>query len=166
MNDTTGDMWRRMGTSVVWHADAIHEAAKVGCTVSLREALAWADAMPEEPPEDVRVVVVTGLQTAMDVLPDAERDRLLAKLNRLVRTHSRKWSNAALVFAVEDRTRFSVKPPTGSLHFRLGDGNDIDIGSHLWWGAASEAERIMQSVRDAKGRASPDAIGYWLRRVS
>ena len=64
MNEVEGNRWRRLGTSLIWDADALHEAATEGATVSLREALGWTEAMPAQPPGDARTVVVSFVDKA------------------------------------------------------------------------------------------------------
>ncbi len=166
MSDVSGDLWQRFGTSIVWDANALLLAASRGMTVSLREALEWVDTMPEEPPEGVRTVVVTGLQTAVEVLRPEEVVVILQRVQRLVRAHSRAWGEAAIIFAAEDRTRFRVSPSSGALLLKLASGGEIEFGVALWGGAAAEASRIVEQRRDAKGRETTAELGYWLRRVS
>ncbi len=166
MSDVSGDLWLRFGTSVVWDANALLLAASRGMTVSLREALAWADAIPDEPPEGVRTVVVTGLQTAVEVLRPEEVVMVLHRVQRLVRAHSRAWGEAAVIFAAEDRTRFRVNSSSGALLLKLPSSSEIEFGAALWGGAATEASRIVEQRTDAKGREMTVELGYWLRRVS
>src|SRR6266576_7229837 len=89
MNEISSRIWQDHGTSVMWDADAAHAAGQppTGCCVPLREALGWADNMPDEPPNGARTVVVTGLQAALDVLAEAEAVEVLQRLQRLVREH-------------------------------------------------------------------------------
>src|SRR5947209_3637308 len=103
MNEISTRIWQEHGTSLVWDADLAHAAAQrpTGCTVPVREALAWADSMPVEPPHEVRAVVVTGLQAALDVLGEAEAVSELQRLRRLVREQSRHWPEAAMIFLVQ-----------------------------------------------------------------
>lgn len=168
MDDYAGDMWRRNGTSLVWDGDALHRAASEGVTVSLRTALAWAEpgAMPEEPPDSKRVVVVTGLRTAIDVLAEVERDSVLDRVAQLARAQSRLWPESAIVFALPESTRLRVAPPTGTVVLELGSESSLDIGSRIWGGAGIDAHQLVETRRDAKGRETQQVIGYWLRRVS
>ncbi|HCF99181.1 MAG TPA: hypothetical protein DEV93_01400 [Chloroflexi bacterium] len=168
MDEYAGDMWRRTGTSLVWDGDALHTAATEGVTVSLRTALMWAEvgAMPEDPPDGKRVLVVTGLRTAIDVLTEAERDAVLEKVARLVRAQSRYWPEAAIVFALPETTRLLVAPPTGTVVLDLGGDLSLDIGNRIWGGAGTGANQLIESRLDSKGRETRQAIGYWLRRVS
>ena len=156
----------RTGTSIVWDADALYQAAQHGTTVSLRKALEWAEAMPDEPPGDVQTVVVTGLQAAIDVTGTAGMEHTLERVRTLVRQQSRRWPEAAIVFAVQDHTRFRVSPPNGSVLMRLPNGDEMDLGHTLWGGAVRDADRLIAIRRDNKDRESRVEIGYWLRRVS
>lgn len=164
--EITGDIWKRMGTSIVWDAEALHQAAQDGVTVSLREALEWVDAMPPEPPDGVQTVVVTGLQHVVEVVGIAEARATLERVRQLVRQQSRRWPEAAIIFAVQDRMKFRVSPPSGSVLMRLPDGSELDLGYELWGGAGREANHLHVTRLDGRKRETRVPIGYWLRRVS
>lgn len=166
MGEITGNIWLQTGTSIVWDADALYQAAERGKTVSLREALEWAESMPDEPPDGVRTVLVTGLQAAIDVAGHDGVVPTLERVRRLIRQQSRRWPEAAIVFAVQDRTRFRVSPPSGSILMRRLDGNGLDLGHTLWGGAGRDADLLVDLRRDTKNRETRVEIGYWLRRVS
>lgn len=168
MDEETGDLWRRYGTSLVWDANALHEAASVGTTVSLRTALEWTEpgGMPEEPPGGKRVVVVTGLRTILDALPVAERDSTLERVARLVRAQATAWQEAAIVFALPEDTRLRVAPPTGTVVMEIDGNGTLDLGARIWGGAGTEARALVSIRSDAKGKEVRVPMGYWLRRVS
>lgn len=168
MDEETGDLWRRYGTSLVWDANALHEAASVGTTVSLRQALEWSEpnAMPEEPPAGKRVVVVTGLRTILDALPTAERDQTLERVAMLVRAQAAEWPETAIVFALPEGTRLRVAPPTGTVVMDVDGDGILELGAKIWGGAGTEARALVSIRRDNKGNEVRVPIGYWLRRVS
>jgi hypothetical protein len=170
MNEISGRIWQDHGTSIVWDADVAHAAAQppMGCSVSLREALGWADKMPDEPPNAARTVVVTGLQAALDVLGDAEAAAVLRRLQRLVREHSKRWPEAAMLFLVQDAGRFRLHPATGSVLMkrRTPGQPEIDVGQWMWSGAVRDVSTVIAGKTDARGKSTVATIGYWLRRVS
>lgn len=167
MDDDTTFLWRHHGASLVWDPDALEEAARDGgTTVSLRQVLAWTQALPDDPPGGCRTVIVTGLQTALDTLDPADADALLRGVRTVVRQQMRHWPEAALVFAVSDRTRYVVSPPSGSVLMRSPDRRIVDIGVALWGGAARDASRLVVTRTDGRGQETRVPIGYWLRRAS
>lgn len=168
MQDLLTDMWLRLGTGLVWDGQAQHGAAQAGRTVSLRAALQWVGAMPDDTPGGVQTILVTGLQTMLDVLSPTEADPVLAKVRALIRRKADRWPECALLFAMPDAKRLQLDPATQSitLAFPGHEKMDIDIGAHLWSGAARDASRIVESRLDAKGKMVSVPIGFWLRRVS
>jgi hypothetical protein len=159
IDDAGGREWLLRGSSVVWDAEALSRAAGRGVTVSLRQALAWETTTPAEPPTTDRVIVVSGLTTALDVLGQPGRDALLGRIARLVRTVGRRWGETAIVFAcAEARPRLRVGDD--ELTFSTQDGVVVPLGRRLWGGNAAEAIRLAA----AEGGRAP--IGCWVRRVS
>jgi hypothetical protein len=111
-------------------------------------------------------IVVTGLQEALEVLPEAEAGKMLDRVHAVVRRHSSSWPETGIVFAMQDGKRFVVRPPSGSVVLSLENGRQVEIGARLWHGAAPGAYQIMATRRDERGRESHIHIGCWLRRVS
>jgi len=168
MHDLSTDIWLRLGTGLVWDAQAQHSAAQAGRTVSLREAQGWAGMMPDDTPGGVQTILVTGLQTVLDVLSPTEADPVLAKVRTLIRRKSDRWPECALLFAMPDGKRLLLDPATQGivLTFPGHEKPDIDLGIRLWSGAARDASRIVENRLDAKGKPVSVPIGFWLRRVS
>ena len=159
IDEVGGKEWLLRGSSVVWDAEALGRAVERGVTVSLRQALAWEIATPAEPPTNGRVVVVSGLAAALDTLDLADRDTLLGRIARLVRTVGRRWGETAIVFAcAEARPRLRID--NDELTFSTPDGAMVPLGRSLWGGIEAEAVRLAA----AEGGRAP--IGCWVRRVS
>jgi hypothetical protein len=168
MHDLSTDMWLRLGTGLIWDAQAQHVAARAGRTVSLRAALHWAGMMPDDTPGGVRTILVTGLQMMLDVLSPTEADPVLARVRMLIRRKSDRWPECALLFAMPDAKRLQLDPATQAIMWTFPghDKPDIDIGARLWSGAARDASRIVETRPDAKGKLASVPVGFWLRRVS
>ena len=166
MRDLHHDIWQTMGTSLIWDAAAIEEATRNGISISLRELLVWEHEFPVEPPGNASTIVVTGLQEVLEVSSTADSDLILDRVHRVVRKHSSTWGETGIVFAMQDGGGFDVRPPSGSIVLRLQSGRQVEIGSRLWRGAASDAQPISIDRMDARGRDQRVTIGYWLRRVS
>jgi len=170
MQEISTRIWQEHGTSIVWDADVAHAVAQPpsGCSVSLREALGWAESMPTTPGDGLRTIVVTGLQAALDVLGASESRPVLERLRRLVREQSRRWPDAATIFLVQDPGRFRVHPATGSVLMlpRTPGQPEIDLGNWLWGGNLDEVCSVLVSKTDSRGRSTVATIGYWVRRVS
>ena len=166
MQDLSTDIWLRLGTGLLWDAQAQHAAAHAGRTVSLREALGWAAAMPDDTPGGVRTILVTGLQTVLDVFDPADADPVLGMVRALIRRKSDRWPECALLFAMPDGKRLQVDPATQDIVLTFMNREKLDIGARLWSGAVKDASRIVETRADAKGKPTIVPVGFWLRRVS
>ena len=164
MNDVRGTIWAEHGSSIVWDPIAIDTVATSGATVSLREALAWIRGKPTEPPGDASVVVVTGLQTALEAIDSDDVATVLHAVGALIRWQENAWPEAALVFAARGRESFGDPLPSGDVSLRLVTGGTVAIADALWGGAKRDACRILATRIDAQGRETDLPIGYWLRR--
>lgn len=166
MQDISTDIWLRLGTGLIWDAAALHSAARLGQTISLREALGWATSMPADTPGGVQTIVVTGLQTALDVLSAEQADSILARVRTLIRRKSDRWPESAMLFAMPDAKRLQIDAATQNIVLTFSSRDKLEIGACLWSGAAGDANRIVDTRVDAKGKSAQIPIGYWLRRVS
>ena len=166
MDDIAGDQWLRNGSSLIW--DGVPSSATVPQrVVSLRQALTWLPALPAEPPDGVRTIIITGLQTVVDVLLPADAATVLARVRALSRVQSRDWPETAFVFVLPSSSRLETDAAGASLLLvsRSG-GATLDIGGMLWPGNVRQANRIVQQGIDARKNPTVTPIGYWLRRVS
>lgn len=166
MQDFAEHIWRRFGASVLWDSYEIQAAAGAGAaTVSLRTALCWAESMPDEPPDGASSILVTGLETALDVLTADELPALLDRLQRLIRTQSRRWGECGLAFVASGPSRYVVTGQ-GSLMYIRSDRGSLDLGRGLWGGNHGEIGRLLATRTQPNGKPATIPAGYWLRRVS
>ena len=84
MQDMTSSMWRRKGSSVVFHPELLGPLISADCLVSLRRALGWIGNWPAEAPGDGNTVLVSGLEAVLEVMEPEEA--VLAYLNGTLET--------------------------------------------------------------------------------
>jgi hypothetical protein len=166
MDNIASDRWLRNGSSLIWEG-LPGNASLPQRVLSLREALAWLPTLPPEPPDGVRTIIITGLQTVVDVLPLADAATVLARVRALIRVQSRDWPETAFVFILPSSSRLeSDAAGTSLLLVSLSGRATLDIGGMLWPGNVRQANRIVQQGMDARKNPTVTPIGYWLRRVS
>jgi hypothetical protein len=163
----TSQVWQRSGCSLVWSPELLGPLITAADAVPLRTLLAWlGDAFPEDPPGDRPTVLVGGLQTVLEVLPDPETTHawLRRRLLPICRTFCHRWPTTGLVFGVEGPGRlFSLHEADDLVYFgRAADRADrIEVTWALWNGAATGPGTYQLVVPGSK-----EVGGYHVRRVS
>lgn len=85
MEEMTSSSWKRKGSSIVWSPELLGPLILAAEATPLREVLAWRDGkFPALPPAGGKTVLVGGLQTVLDSMPDA---RLLTDGCELISCH-------------------------------------------------------------------------------
>ena len=165
MNDMTSSGWQRRGSSVVFHKEMLGPLIAAGCLVSLREALAWMQGWPADPPGNGETVLVGGLETCLDVMPTEEADRFLcARIKPYIQEFQSRWDQRALVFGFGcSASRFQVDPFEDVLFTGPSD-KVIKLSAGLWNGAAKHDlyRLFMRNVATGKDEVG----GFYVRRLS
>ncbi|WP_129633680.1 hypothetical protein [Candidatus Oscillochloris fontis] len=159
------DRWKRRGISLLWDSAALADLAAPHEIISMRQLFALVRHWPENLPSNQgNALVVTGLETNLDLLSPADAEEWLSNDLRSVMLafQSEYSSDAALVFWL----------PTGRERVRMNRASEtytwicaaphreqhLDLGRILWAGAEADAARII-----APAHPNPDADGpAWL----
>lgn len=73
MQEMTSSSWKRRGSSFVWSPELLGSLITEGEAVPLRTVLAWLkDDFPSAPPGDRQTILVGGLQTVLEAMPDPD----------------------------------------------------------------------------------------------
>src|ERR1700730_15911500 len=104
MQEMTANSWKRRGCSIVW--SPVLRAALITDTEAapLRTALSWQrHGLPESPPGGGKTILVGGLQTVLELTPDADTAYawLRANILPLCRMWSNHWAGVGLVFGMD-----------------------------------------------------------------
>ena len=167
MQDLDGSSWKRRGCSIVWSPVLLGPLITEGDAVPLRTVLGWFKfGFPESPPGDRSTVLVGGLQTVLNTLPDPAcrydwLRRHVLPLNRACADH---WGNVGLVFCMDGpASMFTFNNADDLVYF--GKGTDlakkIPITRALWNGAATGTGVYRLTVPGTN-----EAGGYHVQRIS
>ena len=86
-------MWLRRGTSVVFDKAMLGPLLQENALVPLREALAWIDCWPVRLPVGGRTILVGGLDTILEVLPQSEAEQFArTRIRRLIAEFQDRWT--------------------------------------------------------------------------
>lgn len=167
MEEMTSQSWKRKGSSIVWSRELLTPVILNTEPTPLRKVLRWLDSgFPESPPGNSKTVLIGGLQTVLETMPDntASYDWLRKHILPLCREAGHHWSTVALVFAMEGPARLFNHNEADDLVY-YGRGNDrgkqVPITRAIWNGAATGtgAFKIVAEETSEVG-------GYHVQRVS
>ena len=167
MEQSTASGWKRRGSSVVWLPELLGPLITDGEVIPLRTALGWLQhGFPAATPGDAQTVLVGGLQTVLDVLPDPNTQYgwLRQNILPLVQAFGHKWQRVGLVFGMDGPGRlFSLKESDDLVYFGRGSDWDkkVKLSLAIWNGAATGSGACQLIVEETKAIG-----GYHVQRVS
>jgi hypothetical protein len=162
----TSQAWQRSGCSLVWSVELLG-GLSADDAVPLRTLLGWLDHdFPEEPPGNRPTVLVGGLQTVLETMPDPETAHAWLRRHILpaCRASYQRWPSTGLVFGLDGPgRRFALHEADDVVYFsRSSDRADrIKLTWAIWNGAATGPGTYQLLVPGTK-----EVGGYYVRRVS
>lgn len=143
MQEMTAQSWKRRGCSIVWSPELLSGLITDTEATPLRVVLEWQQrGLPESPPGGGKAVLVGGLQTVMEVMPDANSAYawLRANILPLCRMWTNHWDGVALVFGMDGPGKlFQLNESDDLVYFGRGTDRDskLCLTRALWNGAAT-----------------------------
>lgn len=164
MRDMSASTWLRRGSSIVFDRFSLGPLIDEGTLVSLREALAWMNVWPDEPPGKGQTVVVCGIETILDVLEPAAAEEFLSnRLKPFVQEFQAYWDQRGLVFGFGTHEKsFELTATDEEVLFICRDGRRVRLSHSLWDGSATM--NMARLIRDDLGRHI--TVGYFVARIS
>ena len=104
MQEMTAHSWKRRGCSIVWSPELLRDLITAIEATPLDVVVEWQrSGFPEDPPAGANTVLVGGLQTVLNVMPDAETSYawLRGNILPLCRSWSNHWPGVGLVFGMD-----------------------------------------------------------------
>ncbi len=167
------DIWTRRGISLLWDADSLADVCTPQQVVSLRRflqlhSLGWPD--DQMPLVDDEVLVVAGLESAIDALPPEQAcDWLEQVVYKAIVSYQREVADgggqAALVFWITENRRLTYQTSDDTYYWHCGTeykGQLIPVSRCLFNGAQNDLQRIQ--VVD--GKNTEHWIGLFHPRIS
>ena len=143
MQEMTSQSWKRRGCSIVWSPELLGPLVMEAEATSLRTAINWLhDGLPDTPPAGCKTILVGGLQTALEVMNDADTGYkwLRQTILPLCRMWSNHWAGVGLVFGMDGPGKlFQLNEADDLAYFGKGSDRDekVCLTRAVWNGAAS-----------------------------
>ncbi|MGI8961540.1 MAG: hypothetical protein ACR2IV_17620 [Bryobacteraceae bacterium] len=167
MQEMTALGWKRRGCSLVWSPELLRDLITGVEATPLHVALEWQrTGLPEELPDGARTVLVGGLQTVLEVMPDHDEAYtwLRANILPLCRLWSNHWASVGLVFGMDGPGKlFQLNEADDLVYFgRSGDRDgNVCLTRAIWNGAATG-----NGVFKLMAEGSREVGGFHVLRVS
>jgi len=167
MQEMTAQSWKRRGCSIVWSPDLLAPLITAGYALPLRTVVDWQrHGLPDIPPGDRRTVLVGGLQTVLEVMPDMETayNWLREHILPFCRMWSNHWDSVGLVFGLDGPGKlFQLNEADDLVYFGKGLDRDskLCLTRAIWNGGATGTgvfKLIVEGTREIGG--------YHVQRVS
>ena len=134
--------------------------------ISLRHVLSWLEAWPSEPPGGRETVLVSGLQTCLDVLSLEDAEAFLrSRVTPLILEFQSRWDQRGLVFGFSAPAKsFEVTAADEEVLYRRRDRQKVRLSYALWNGSATLD--VTRLLRDVPEGGVPIPIGFHVPRIS
>jgi len=166
MDSISNTVWQRKGSCILFDQDSLGPFVKDGVIISFREALGWMKGFPAVPPVKGQTIVICGLETMIETLPDDEiDDYLIGRIRPLLIELQNRWPACGVVFGFSSHpSTFEESAMQEEVIFKRRDRIKVRLSEGLWDGSATvNMKRIIDAERNPGQEA---VIGYYVARIS
>jgi len=167
MQEMTAQSWKRRGCSLVWSPELLRDLITGIEATPLHVALEWQrTGLPENPPDGANTVLVGGLQTVLDLMPDSDTGYAWLRTNilPLCRMWSNHWAGVGLVFVMDGPGKlFTLNEADDLVYFGKGSDRDGKLClTRAVWNGASTGNGVFKLLAEG----TREVGGFHVVRVS
>jgi hypothetical protein len=166
MDTISNTVWQRKGSCIIFDRESLAPFVKNGAVIPLREALGWIKAFPAVPPVVGKTIVICGLETLIETLPEeAIHPFLTTRIRPLIMEVQYKWPASGVVFGFSSHPNtFEESPMEEEVLFKRRDRIRVHLSEGIWDGSATlNMKRIVESERES---GQEIIIGYYVAWIS
>jgi hypothetical protein len=166
MDAITNTVWQRKGSSIIFDQQSLGPFISDGSVISLRQALAWPDELPIQPPVSNRTILISGLETVIETMsPQDADDFLIHRIRPLIIHLQNRWTDYGVVFGFSSHPKsFEESGMEEEVLFRRRDRKQVRLSEGLWDGSATV--NMKRIVREGNQSGEEVIIGYYVARIS
>ena len=168
-----GDVWKRIGMSLLWGGETLSSMTQPQAVVTIRQFFALIGNWPDELPcNDGHTLVVAGLEGCIDLLEPADAESWMKSelLPAILAFQDRYEGQAALVFWMPTgKNRVKMNPATEEYFWVCSaphSNQRLELGRIIWAGAEADVARIIDPACTNKDPDGPAWIGLRHPRLS
>lgn len=164
MEATSSTVWHRKGSSIIFNKECIGPFISSGALISLREMLSWSERLPPAPPVAGRTIMISGLETIIEIMEPHEAEHFLTQHVRpLLINLQNEWTDLGIVFGFSSHmNNFEEKSFEEEVLFHRLDRRTVRLSESLWDGSSSVNMKRVVYKNDKK----EVTIGYYVARIS
>ena len=166
MDSISTNVWQRKGSCVIFDQRCLGPFISEGAVISLRHALAWTQGLPAVSPVPGRTVLISGLETVMEILePQEAEDYLCRRIRPLLIHLQNHWTACGVVFGFTSHAKaFEETALEEEVLFRRRDRKRVRLSEGLWDGSATV--NMKRVVREGARPGEQAIVGYYVARIS
>jgi hypothetical protein len=166
MDTISNTVWQRRGSCILFDQKSLAPFVKDGAVISIREALSWMTGLPSSSPVEGKTILICGLETIIETLPDDEIDDFLVRRIRpLLIELQNHWPGNGIVFGFSSHPKtFDESSMQEEVLFKRRDRIQVRLSEGLWDGSATvNMKRVVETEREP---GKETVIGYYVARIS
>lgn len=166
MDTITNTVWHRKGSSVIFDKESLAPFISNGSLISLRQALAWSNGLPDRQPVQGKTILISGLETILETMyPQQAEDFLCRRIRPLLINIQNRWTDCGVVFGFTAHPKtFEETTLEEEVLFRRRDRRQVRLSDGLWNGSA--AVSMKRVVREGDQPGTEVIVGYYVVRIS
>ena len=166
MDTISSTIWQRRGSCIVFDRESLGTFIAGGALVSLQEALGWMKGLPSMPPVPGHSILISGLETMIEILSPADAEEfLIHRIRPLLITLQSSWPAFGVVFGFSSHEKaFEETSLEESVLFRRRDRKTVRLSDGLWDGTATVNMKLVIRQGDKPGEEI--LVGYHVARIS
>jgi hypothetical protein len=166
MDTISNNVWQRRGSCVIFDQQSLGAFISEGAVISLRQALAWSKGLPANPPVPGRTILISGLETVIEIMePQEAEDFLTHQIRPLLLHLQNRWTDCGVVFGFTSHHKaFEETALEEEVMFRRRDRRQVRLSEGLWDGSATV--NMKRVVRDGNQPGEEVIVGYYVARIS
>jgi len=162
MEDFSANSWRYKGSSLVFDRGVLSGLLETAQIYSLRQALSWQN-NPPPPPASRSTILISGLETLMQLLPPPKaHDFLLYRIRPLVIRLQNSWECGLIFGFASPPQAFTEDPLSDEVIYQTSSRQQVRLSAGIW-GAGDALKRLVHGV-SAQGKE--ETLGYHVPRLS
>ena len=166
MDTITNTVWQRKGFSVIFDQKSLGSFISDGAVISLRQALSWAKGLPGVSPVPGQTILISGLETVIEIMKPQEAEDFLCRRIRPLLIHlQNRWTDCGVIFGFTSHPKtFEETSFEEEVLFRRRDRMQVRLSEGLWDGSATV--NMKRVVREGDHPEQEVIIGYYVARIS
>lgn len=166
MDTISTNVWQRRGSCIIFDQKSLGQFISGGAVVSLRQLLAWSKGLPANPPVSGPTILISGLETVIEIMEPQEANEFLThRIRPIIINLQNCWTGCGIIFGFTSHPKaFEETSLEEEVIFRRRDRKAVQLSEGLWDGSATV--NMKRIVREGEQKSEEVIVGYYVARIS